>query len=112
MSNDKRVHDDGGYGNSNLVGSNHSGLDSAIEGRRAQDAARERAEREGTGQTATSRTSSQQAPSQDDSLGRLADRDTGRRMEGADSSAGIGTGASLGERTDLSGRGGQDGLEH
>lgn len=104
MSNGQHVRDDGGYGNSSLVGSDRSGLRSAIEGRRAEEAAR----RHTTDDAAMPRSASR---SRDDTLGRAAEGDGGRRVEGPDSSAGIGTGASLSERTDLSDRGGADELE-
>ncbi|MGY3264490.1 hypothetical protein [Lysobacter sp. HA35] len=96
--------EDGGYGGSSLVGSDRSGLQSAIESREIVDDAQR--------DSMTRRDPSSNA----DSLGRVADCDaTGRRVEGADSSAGMGASIddSIPEAPGATsgGRGGSDGLE-
>lgn len=86
--------DDGGYGNGSLVGSDRSGLKSAIEARQAVDAARARAD-------------DASDVSEDADLGRLADTSGTNAMLGtsADSSAGPGTlGDSFGGTRALAGR--------
>ncbi|MGY4515861.1 hypothetical protein [Lysobacter sp. HA18] len=96
--------EDGGYGGSSLVGSDRSGLQSAIESREIVDGARRDS------------TTHRNAPSTTDSLGRVVDRDAnGRRVEGADSSAGMGASIddSIPEAPGATsgGRGGGDELE-
>jgi hypothetical protein len=77
--------EDGGYGAGNLVGSDSSGVDSAIEARRAVEASRERAAGGG-------------AMSQENTdLGRLADGGP-RGTRGIEPDATVGA-ASLGDRT-------------
>ncbi|GAB1595718.1 hypothetical protein [Lysobacter claricitrinus] len=104
MTSSKRPHEDGGYGNSNLVGSDESGLRSAIESRELMDDATHRA------------APRRDAASNVGGPGRVVDRSAGgRRVDGADSSAAMGTSiddATAESTGELSGgRSGRNGLE-
>ncbi|AXK72081.1 hypothetical protein DWG18_07150 [Lysobacter sp. TY2-98] len=97
MTRGDRTHEDGGYGNSNLVGDSPTGVLSAFESREAVENAR----RDDGAHRDTSR--------RDADLGRPAERDaTGPRAEGPDSSAGT----TLDDDTSSAGRGGRNGLEN